>query len=196
MIAMKMASLLWHYKDNAGTEFGPFPETRMCEWWHHQQFEPGPNLQVKLKTWMHYIKLKKIYDLGVPPTWQASAVLDELAARASFDDAHPITASTAAQHTRDPAPPMRRRSPLPHEAADPKPGPDPRTVAQGTLPPEQRLGKDRSRYMEGIEIHMSASGPVWVDTRADNAIVTESERVAAEQGSEDGEPIPERMEKD
>ncbi len=35
-----------------------------------------------------------------------------------------------------------------------------------------------------------------MDTRADNAVVTESERVAAEQGSEDGEPIPERMEKD
>ena len=44
--------------------------------------------------------------------------------------------------------------------------------------------------MEGVGIHMSASGPVWRDNLTDNA------SVAAAQGSENGEPTPERMEKD
>ena len=176
--------LMRYYKDNEGTEHGPFPESRMRVWWIHGMFEPGPDLPVKLKTWKYFINLKKLYDLGVPPTWQASTVLDELAARRAFHEMHPV------------AEPAARRSPLPQAATDPKPEPDPRTVAPGTLPPEQRLGKDRSRYMDGIDVHMSASGPVWVDTLAGNAVVTEAERVAAEQGSEDGEPIPERMEKD
>ncbi len=34
----KNCELLWYYKDNEGTEFGPFPETRMREWWYHKQF--------------------------------------------------------------------------------------------------------------------------------------------------------------
>ena len=136
---------MWYYKDNEGTEHGPFPESRMREWWRHGMFAPGPDLQVKLKTWKYFIKLKKLYDLGVPPTWQASTVLDELAARRAFHEMHPV------------AEPAARRSPLPQAATDPKPEPDPRTVAPGTLPPEQRLGKDTSRYMEGVEIHMSTS---------------------------------------
>ena len=68
---------------------------------------------------------------------------------------------------------------MPQAATDPKPEPDPRTTRA-----------------EGIDIRMSASGPVWVDTLAGDTVVTEAERVAAEQGSEDGEPIPESMEKD
>ena len=48
--------------------------------------------------------------------------------------------------------------------------------------------------MEGIEIHMSAGGPVWKDVWKDN--LADNASVAAEQGSENGEPTPERMEKD
>ena len=49
----KSGELLWLYKDNEGTPHGPFPESRMREWWCHKQFEPGPNLLAKLKTLSH-----------------------------------------------------------------------------------------------------------------------------------------------
>ncbi len=162
--------LMWYYKDIVGKEHGPHPESLMREWWCRGEFETnaltGPNLPVKLKTWEYYLKLKAIYDLGVPPTWQATTVLTELAAHRAPHDAHPpdVEESTA------------RRSPLPKAATDPKPEPDPRATRA-----------------EGFDIGTSASGPVWVDTLAGNAVVTEAERVAAEQGSEDGEPIPQGM---
>jgi hypothetical protein len=155
--------LMWYYKDIVGKEHGPYPESLMRDWWCRGEFETnaltGPNLPVKLKTWDYYLKLKTIYDLGVPPTWQPTTVLTELAAHRG---AHPPNGEES----------TARRSPLPEAATNPKPEPDPRATRA-----------------EGIDIGTSASGPVWVDTLAGNAVVTEAERVAAEQGSEDGNPF-------
>ncbi len=86
-------------------------------------------------------------------------MLTELAAHR---DAHPPNAEES----------TARRSPLPEAATNPEPKPDPRATRA-----------------EGIGIGTSASGPAWVDTLAGNAVITEAERVAAEQGSEDGNPF-------
>ena len=56
----KDGKLLRYDKDKAGNNHGPFPEAQMREWWRNGQFEPGPDLPVKLKTWKHSIKLKKL----------------------------------------------------------------------------------------------------------------------------------------
>ncbi len=164
--------LMWYYKGIVGKEHGPYPESCMRRWWSDGEFETnaltGPNLLVKLKTWEYYLKLKTIYDLGVPPTWRRTTVLTELAAHC---EAHPPNAEES----------TARRSPLPEAATNPEPKPDPRATRA-----------------EGIGIGTSASGPAQfgtfgVDTHASNAVITEAERVAAEQGSEDGEPIPMSM---